>query len=85
MYHFLMIPFIPSWFSSIGISITSVDQSVASFALCSVLTIGAAILSWHFYEYPILRLRDSVPVFRALGISQRTCLKVPMGLSTNGK
>jgi peptidoglycan/LPS O-acetylase OafA/YrhL len=84
VYHFLMIPFIPSWLSTIGISITSVDQSMASFTLCSVLAIGAAVLSWHFYEYPILRLRDSVPGFRAVSFSQRNCPKAPTGLSTNG-
>jgi len=59
LYHFLMLPFMPSWFSGVGIPMTSVDQSLKSFAVCSLLSIGVASLSWHFFEYPILRLREN--------------------------
>jgi len=72
LYHFLMLPFMPSWFSGVGIPMTSVDQSLKSFAVCSLLSIGVASLSWHFFEYPIVRLRENLFFSRLVNTGSRT-------------
>lgn len=62
VYHFIMIPFMPAWFSSIGLKISSVNEGISSFILCSLLAIIVSIISWHLYERPILNLKNRIRI-----------------------
>jgi peptidoglycan/LPS O-acetylase OafA/YrhL len=43
---------------------TSITQQIAFFAVATVLTVGAAWLSWHCFEKHFLKLKEFFPMDR---------------------